>query len=136
MRTIVHVIMSAAALLLCNAMCAVSAYAQATPLDQYRQMAGIAAIAEVCYGSKAIPTKLTQLVHSSVEANPAVKDMMVQLLAGYNVAYKKAIVDHLIWNGSQQSYSGKPFSCASNDDIAFIKKLEGSVMQNLAPNNT
>ena len=136
MKTIAYMTMTAAGLLLCNAMCAVSAYAQATPLDQYKQMAGIAAIAEACYGSKAIPTKLAQLVHSSVEANPAAKDMLVQLLAGYNAAYKKAIVDHLIWNGSQQAYSGKPFSCGSNDDIAFIKKLESSVMHNLAPNNT
>jgi hypothetical protein len=106
-------------------------FAQATPADQYKQMGGIAAIAEACYGSKAIPQHLNQTVKAAVNANPQIEGLMKTLLADYNTAYYKSVADHRIWNGSSGNYSQTAFSCASTADVEQIKRFESSILANL-----
>jgi hypothetical protein len=105
--------------------------AQGTPADQYKQMGGIAAVAEACYGSKAIPQKLNQSIKGAVTANPQIEGVMKTLLADYNAAYYKSITDHKIWSGSKGDYGDKAFSCANAADVELIKKFESSILASL-----
>jgi len=120
-----NVILSAGIFLLMGSVCA-----QGTPIDQYKQMAGVAGLAEACYGSKDIPVKLNALIKRSVSANPQSADMLKSLLAEYNLAYKKSLLERKVWNGSGGAYS-KPFSCAEPKDVDLIKGFELSILNGL-----
>ena len=105
--------------------------AQGTARDQYRQMGSVAAIAETCYGSKAIPEKLNALVKQAAATNPASAETLKSLVAEYNDAYKYALVNMVVWNGTTQSYSKNKFSCSNSSDVETIKKLEKMFLDNL-----
>lgn len=107
-----------------------AASAQGTPLDQYKQMGGLAAIAESCYGSQAIPHTLDPLVKKAAGQTSSIDDIMRSLVAEYDNAYKKAALDHRIWNGSSQNYSSA-FNCSDADDIKMIKGLEHNFVARL-----
>ncbi len=110
---------------------AAPAYSQGTAEDQYKQMGGLAAIAKACYGSKAIPNKLSALARASVAKNPEIKDTLNALLGEYNAAFQKAGVDHRIWNGSQQDFGVRAYNCSNAEDMADIKRFEDLILQNM-----
>ncbi len=107
-----------------------STFAQGTPVDQYKQMGGIAAVAESCYASEAIPQKLKPIVASARDKNPSVAELLQTLVAQYNKSYYKAVLDRRIWNGTKQDYS-KVFNCADKSDVEQIKKFEQLILDNL-----
>lgn len=102
-----------------------------TPKDQYRQMGSIAAIAEACYGSKAIPEKLQALIKKASQQNPSSAPVINLLINDYNEAYLHAATEMTVWSGSDQSYSSTPFHCELSDDVEFIKKWEATLLNNL-----
>ena len=102
-----------------------------SPKDQYRQMGSIAAIAEACYGSTAIPEKLDKLMETATKQNPATAPVINLLIEEYNVAYYHAVATMTVWNGSAQSYSDLPFSCANGKDVKMIRAIEATVLKNL-----
>jgi len=114
---------------LCSAVS--GALAQGAPVDQYKQMGSIAAVAETCYGSKQIPERLNPLVKQAVKANPALEPTMKALVAAYNDAYHYAIGARRIWNGTQQSYSQQPVNCANAEDVDLLKRMEHVVLSNM-----
>ncbi len=91
-------------------------------------MGGFAAIAEVCYLSKAIPEKLNLLVKRTVNNNPSTSDTMKSLVSVYNDAYKKAILDQQVWNGTASNYS-KPLNCIK--DKGLVMQFEENILENL-----
>ena len=94
-------------------------------------MGSIAAIAEACYKSKAIPGKLQAAVKRAASENPAVAPVLKELTANYNEAYAHAIVNMTVWNGTSQSYNASPFSCNDESDMEFIRKSESTILENL-----
>lgn len=107
------------------------AVAQGTPKDLYMQMGSVAALAESCYQSVAIPTRLKVVVQQATSKNPSMVPAMKELIVDYNDAYGHSIVDHTIWNGQQQDYNNTPFDCENEDDVALIKKYETMLVQSL-----
>ena len=104
--------------------------AVATPLDDYKFMGSVAAIAEVCYESEKIQQGLVVAVDRVLEESPESGPIFDQLIAIYNEAYYKAVVDAKIWIGSMQKFS-RIFNCSSNKDVAMIKKMEAAILDNL-----
>ena len=102
-----------------------------TPKDQYKQMGSVAAIAEACYGSKAIPEKLGALMKKASAQNPSSVPAINLLIKDYNEAYFFASTEMKVWNGVNQSYSSTPFKCKVSDDVNLIKKLEATILDNL-----
>jgi hypothetical protein len=102
-----------------------------TPRDQYRQMGFIAAIAEACYESIAIPGKLNALIKAGSERNPSSIPAINLLIEEYNEAYNHAVTTRTVWNGSKQSYTDTPFDCAVGKDVEMIKAFETNLLVNL-----
>jgi hypothetical protein len=105
--------------------------AQGTPSDQYKQMGGVAGLAETCYGSTKIRDKLAGLVDAAVKNDPSIKGMMDQLVKSYNDAYYKATKDKVMWIGTTQQYNRKPYSCQVQEDVNVIRGMEQTVLVNM-----
>lgn len=100
-----------------------------TPKHQYRQMGSIAALAEACYGSKAIPEKLNAQIKRAVSENPAVRPTTDMLVAEYNQALTLALANHRVWNTQTQSFSQKSFACGTAGDVAAIREFEATILK-------
>lgn len=106
--------------------------AQNSARNRYRQMGSIAAAAETCYGSAAIPEKLLAGMRltgapKNFSAAPALKD----LVAEYNDAYSRAIVGMTVSKSGNLSANSKTFDCTDDWDIKSIRKLETSFLGNM-----
>jgi len=89
-----------------------------------------AALAESCYGSKRIPQSLNPAIKASARSSPDSRELLQSLVAEYNTAYKKAILDRKLWNGTKQVYSNA-FNCTDASDVAMIRQLEGQILSGL-----
>jgi len=103
----------------------------ATPADIYKQMGGIAALAEACFSSEKIPTLLNVKIAETLEQNPDLGEMMDTLIEEYNEGYYTSGAKQIIWNASEQSYNKTPFDCEDTEDVKTIKQLEQTVLDNL-----
>lgn len=103
-----------------------------TPLERYSFFGSIAALAETCYGSKLIPEKLNPAIKKVVSENPSSSDVYQALIAEYNAAYKKTLLDHLPYYISKASYSNKAINCSNESHIKFIKNQESLILSTLS----
>lgn len=103
--------------------------AMAAAQDDYKFMATVAAVAEMCYDSEEIPDTLNVVLSAGMEENPQLVPLYEQLMDIYNTAYYAAIVDAKIWIGSQQRFS--PTLTCSDKNVAKIKKMEVAILDNL-----
>lgn len=67
-----------------------SVSAQGKMTDQYRQMGGIAALAEMCLNQKRLENQLFKSVGITVANNPKMGRMLFQLMALYFESYEVA----------------------------------------------
>ena len=108
------------------------AYSQGKMVDQYRQMGGVAALAEMCLNQKRLENQLFKSVGMSVYNNPGMGRTLFQLMAFYFEGYQTAKEKRVVWNGTQQRYNNKRFSCKSKSDLSIIKKFEAQMFGQLA----
>lgn len=102
--------------------------------DQYKQMGSIAAVAELCLNSKAIPDALGQAIATAERKDPRAAPLLRSLIEDYNAAYVYAAQHQTIWNGTQQAYSQAPIDCANADDRAQVQGFETLILQQLRGN--
>ena len=100
-------------------------------MDQYRQMGGVAALAEMCLNQKRLENQLFQSVGMSVFNNPENGRTLFQLMEFYFEGYEAAKQNGVIWNGTQQKYNNKRFSCKSQSDLSILKKFEAQMFGQL-----
>ena len=105
---------------------------QGKMVDQYRQMGGVAALAEMCLSQKRLESQLFKSVGMSVYNNPGMGRTLLQLMAFYFEGYQMAKEKRVVWNGTQQKYNNKRFSCKSQSDLSIIKKFEAQMFGQLA----
>lgn len=104
-----------------------SALLAASPLSTYKQMGSVAALSEKCLISKKIPSKLqVALDESGLE-----QQTINSLIDVYNDGYKSTILSNKIWIASKETWSNKPFSCNSRQDIELIKKMENQIISTI-----
>lgn len=108
-----------------------SVYAQGKMPDQYRQMGGIAALAESCFNTKKLEATLFKTVGKALYNNPAIGRTLYQLMAFYFEGYESGAKKRVVWNGSLQKYNKKTFNCSSKSDASIIRKFESQILQQL-----
>ena len=99
--------------------------------DQYRQMGGIAALAESCFNTKRLETTLFKTVGKTLYNNPAIGRTLYQLMAFYFEGYAMGAKKRVVWNGSLQKYNQKTFNCKSQSDASIVRKFESQMLQQL-----
>ena len=72
-----------------------------------------------------------KLIETATKQNPETAPVINLLIEEYNVAYHHAVATMTVWNGSAQSYSARPFSCANGKDVMMIRKFEATILENL-----
>ena len=102
-----------------------------TPVDQYKQMGGISAIAEKCLGETKLGYALTESLLIYLINTPSSAEAVGKLYNTYVNSYNKATKDFKIWIGSKQIYSEKGYGCNNQEDMNFIKQFSDSITQNL-----
>ena len=108
-----------------------SVFAQGKMPDQYRQMGGIAALAESCFNTKRLETTLFKTVGKTLYNNPAIGRTLYQLMAFYFEGYAMGAQKRVVWNGSLQKYNEKTFNCRSQSDASIVRKFEIQMLQQL-----
>ena len=104
---------------------------QGKMVDQYRQMGGVAALAEKCLSLTRLENQLFKSVGMSVFNNPKIGRTLFQLMAFYFEGYEAAKQKGVIWNGTQQKYNNKRFSRKSQTDLSILKKFEAQMFGQL-----
>tara|TARA_X000001036_G_C20505867_1_gene735857 strand:+ start:400 stop:789 length:390 start_codon:yes stop_codon:yes gene_type:complete len=105
-------------------------YAQGTIEDQYKQMGGIVALAQMCLSSNKLEKVLFQKIAEALYSNPDSGRDINNALNLYFESYDIAKQKKVIWNGTLQSYSAVPFTC-DNKDKEVIKNFETRFIQGL-----
>ena len=108
-----------------------SVFAQGKMPDQYRQMGGIAALAENCFKTKRLETTLFKTVGKALYNNPAIGRTLYQLIPFYFEGYAMGAKKRVVWNGSLQKYNQKTFNCKSQSDASIVRKFESQMLQQL-----
>ena len=108
-----------------------SVFAQGKMPDQYRQMGGIAALAESCLNTKRLETTLFKTIGKALYNNPKIGRALYQLMAFYFEGYDIGLKKRVVWNGSLQRYNKKIFNCESKSDVSIIRKFETQILQQL-----
>ena len=106
-------------------------FSAGTLSDQYKQMGGIAAVNEKCFGTKNIETVLFKQLGVSLYSNPEMGRMMYELLGDYFEAYEVGKDRSVLWNGTLQSYNTKSFDCDNESDVRLIKHFEQQFISSL-----
>ena len=106
-------------------------FAQGKMSDQYRQMGGIAALAESCLNTKRLETTLFKTIGKTLYSNPKIGRALYQLMAFYFEGYEIGLKKRVVWNGSLQRYNKKIFNCKSKSDVSIIQKFKTRILQQL-----
>ena len=106
-------------------------YAQASAVDQYRQMGGIVGLTEVCLKTNNLEIILFKQVGEVFFSQPQMGLTMTQLLNVYFESKEVAKAKKVIWNGSTQSYNDKAFNCKNKNDLNLIKNFENQMINSL-----
>ena len=104
-------------------------YAQASAVDQYRQMGGIVGLTEVCLKRNNLEIVLFERVGEVFISQPDMGLTMTQLLNVYFESKEVAKAKKIIWNGTTQSYNKKALSCIN--DLNLIKNFENQMISSL-----
>ena len=104
-------------------------YAQASAVDQYRQMGGIVGLTEVCLKTNNLEIALFKQVGQVFFSQPQMGLTMTQLLNVYFESKEVAKAKKVVWNGSTQSYNKKALSC--KNDLNLIKNFENQMINSL-----
>ena len=108
-----------------------SVFAQGKMPYQYRQMGGIAALAESCFNTKRLETTLFKTVGKTLYNNPAIGRTLYQLMAFYFEGYAMGAQKRVVWNGSLQKNNEKTCNCRSQSDASIVRKFEFQMLQQL-----
>ena len=106
-------------------------FSEGTLPDQYKQMGGVAAVSEKCYGVKNLEMLLFKQVGHYLYDNPDMGRMMYELLGEYFEAYEVGKDRSVLWNGTLQSYNTKSFDCNNESDVQLIKHFEQQFISSL-----
>lgn len=120
--------------LLSTAVLPLRAQAAGSLSDQYRQMGSVAAVAEICLQSLAIPDALNTAMASAERKDPRAAPLLQPLVEEYNTAYIHAAQHQRLWNGTQQAYSQVPLDCAKAEDRERLRGFETLILQQLRGN--
>ena len=104
-------------------------YAQASAVDQYRQMGGIVGLTEVCLKRNNLEIVLFERVGEVFISQPDMGLTMTQLLNVYFESKEVAKAKKIIWNGTTQSYNKKALSCVN--DLNLIENFENQMISSL-----
>lgn len=102
--------------------------------DQYKQMGSIAAVAELCLQSQAIPEALHRAMAAAERKDPRTAPLLRSLVEDYNAAYRHAAQHQTLWNGTQQAYGQVPLDCTNAEDRAQVQGFETLILQQLRGN--
>lgn len=111
-----------------------TAQAAGSVSDQYKQMGSIAAVAELCLLSQAVPEALKRATAAAERKDPRVVPLLRQLIEAYNAAYIHAAQHQTIWDGTRQAYSQVPLDCTDTDDRDQLQHFETLIVRQLNGN--
>ena len=110
-----------------------SSYAQGTIEDQYKQMGGVVALAEMCLRSNKLEKVLFQKIAEALYNNPDSGRDINNALNLYFESYDIAKQKKVMWIGSLKEYNKVPFTCdradkvhIENAETQFIQALQSS----------
>lgn len=101
---------------------------QKAQIDEYKQMGSIAALAELCLESTALPDTLQQKLEEAADKNPEAVDTLNSAIEVYTEAYEYGLDNRRIWNGTKQQYNEATFDCAKAEDVSQIQTFESQVL--------
>lgn len=108
-----------------------SSFAQGTIEDQYKQMGGIVALTEMCFGTKNLEKVLFQqigeLLYNNHDSGREINNLLNLYFESYDIAKQKKVM----WIGSLKEYNKVPFTC-DRSDKEFIENNEKQMIQNLS----
>ena len=110
-----------------------SSYAQGTIEDQYKQMGGIVALTEMCFGTKSLEKVLFQqlggFLYNNHDSGRDINNLLNLYFESYDIAKQKKVM----WIGSLKEYNKVPFTCdradkvhIENAETQFIQALQSS----------
>ena len=108
-----------------------SSYAQGTIEDQYKQMGGVVALAEMCLRSNKLEKVLFQKIAEALYNNPDSGRDINNALNLYFESYDIAKQKKVMWIGSLKEYNKSPFTC-SRKDKEFIEIREKEMIKSLS----
>tara|TARA_X000000368_G_scaffold241356_1_gene190606 strand:+ start:141 stop:530 length:390 start_codon:yes stop_codon:yes gene_type:complete len=108
-----------------------SSFAQGTIEDQYKQMGGIVALTEMCFGTKSLEKVLFQqlggFLYNNHDSGRDINNLLNLYFESYDIAKQKKV----LWIGSLKEYNKSPFTC-SRKDKEFIEIREKEMIKSLS----